>query len=136
MIDYNNIKHTCSNCGKPVNKNASKCPHCGVKLAGRVWKDGINPFEEEYKYNLNKAQRRENTKNNLINLARDGLCCIITLFIALFGIIAGIFFFKRGEKISGGILIILGAIMLILRIIATSNGMPAHYILIFTPGYP
>lgn len=136
MIDYNNIEHTCSNCGKPVNKNASKCPHCGVKLSGRVWKDGINPFEEEYKRNLNKARNREIIKENLKTIFMYILGFIITIFIALFGIIVGAYLFKKDERKFGGFLMVFGIIMLILRIYAfLINGMPALYILIFIPNY-
>ena len=57
MIDYNDIKHTCGNCGNPVNKYASKCPSCGVRLEGRVWAGGKNPFEQ--KKPLTEKEKRD-----------------------------------------------------------------------------
>lgn len=31
------VRSTCSNCGKPVSRSASVCPHCGVKFYGEKW---------------------------------------------------------------------------------------------------
>ena len=31
------VQSKCSNCGKPVSKEAEKCPHCGVHFSGKRW---------------------------------------------------------------------------------------------------
>jgi len=124
------IQYTCSNCGRQVSKGASRCPHCGVRLVGTKWKNGVNPFEEGYTNNVNKQNIKVNTKYLLIT----GVCAFITLFVALFGVASGAYLFYQGEKKSGGFLIGFGILMLVVRIFAYFNGMPASYILIFIPG--
>ncbi|MBR0471357.1 MAG: hypothetical protein IJI98_01495 [Methanosphaera sp.] len=49
------IKSKCGNCGKEVERGASKCPHCGVILSGEEWENGKNPFDPEV---IEKNQRR------------------------------------------------------------------------------
>lgn len=31
------VKSRCSNCGKPVSREAKKCPHCGTSFSGERW---------------------------------------------------------------------------------------------------
>lgn len=103
------VKSTCSSCGREVNRNAARCPYCGVKFSGERWING----------------KPSQSKSFTLSEGEEKILAVVSVLVALsipfVGLIPPLFLLKNGQtdfsQKMGRICLVIAAIITILTVI-------------------